>query len=132
MSSENPQQESQTQTIHNQPTLVELEDFEELSDDGLLDHNSEWDLQPLRPPPPSSRTVKLTYGLLILFVIFCVGGIILLAYSTLFPELPQKFVDAKFIQVWPMTVCAVNNCKMKVTRYKRVKADQLVIIVQVL
>jgi hypothetical protein len=106
-------------TIQNQPTIVELEDLEEASDDGLLDNNS-WDIQPLRPPPSTSNTVKLSYGVLVLFVVFCVGGIILLAYSTMFSEQKPKEqkparVFAKLIQDWPPTVCHANQCRMNIT-----------------
>ena len=116
MSSTNPKQEP----ITNQPTLVELEDLEELSDDGLLDSNAQWDIQPLRPQQ-SSNTLKISYGFLVLFMIFCIGGIILLAYSTLSSESPPKTepktkVFAKYIQDWPPTKCRLNHCRMNLTR----------------
>ena len=108
----------------NEPTLVDLNDFDDFEDSsGLLDDNESWNHGRPRNlnqnQQTNSQQTKLAYTGLCIISVVSLFAILVFAYRILYDSgKNQQNFQVMMTQTWPVTYCSTSTCiSTEIPRY---------------
>eukprot|EP01080_Neovahlkampfia_damariscottae_P006388 gene6388-10395_t len=100
---------------HNEPTLVDLNDFDDYEDSsGLLDSNESWNHgrpRNMNQTNPTTNQTKLAYTGLCIISVVSLFAILVFAYRIIYDSgKNQQNFQARITQTWPISYCSDASC----------------------